>query len=47
MATRYLQGTRFNDLLKARNDGATHFIKGYSGDDLLIGGFGNEPRWWC
>ena len=42
MATRYLQGTRFNDLLKARNDGATHFIKGYSGDDLLIGGFGND-----
>jgi len=42
MATRYLQGTRLNDLLKARNDGATHFIKGYSGDDLLIGGFGND-----
>ena len=42
MATRYLQGTRFNDLLRARNDGATHFIKGYSGDDLLIGGFGND-----
>ena len=42
MATRYLQGTRFNDRLKARNDGATHFIKGYSGDDLLIGGFGND-----
>ena len=42
MATRYLQGTRLNDLLRARNDGATHFIKGYSGDDLLIGGFGND-----
>jgi len=42
MATRYLQGTRFNDHIKARNDGATHFIKGYSGDDVLIGGFGND-----
>lgn len=42
MATRYLHGTLFNDRLKARNDGATHFIKGYSGDDLLIGGFGND-----
>jgi len=42
MATRDLQGTRFNDLIKARNDGATHFIKGYSGDDVLIGGIGND-----
>lgn len=42
MATRYLQGTRFNDHIKARNDGATHFIKGYSGDDMLTGGIGND-----
>ena len=42
MGTRYFHESRLNELLLARNDGATLFIKGYSGDDLLIGGFGND-----